>query len=275
MNRTLIAWATSLALASTAIAALTGERLSALKEKLANSDPAVRRQGLEELIKEKPQTAGNDIVPLLSSALSDQDAQVRALAAGTLAMISLSTSPKFTQPNAKATDLKSYAPLQAALVTAFNDPDEEMRKNALAAYALTFKVPPAVQDTLASRYDAERPNSLFRTAILEALTIDGEPTPAAKALLVRVADDPKSSIQLAQVIKDSKASPVELLPYFASQFNSVRDSNERALFARAIGKFGSSAKPYVSVLQRAADTESDDAAKQTITSAVAAINAAH
>jgi hypothetical protein len=275
MNRTLISVATFLVLAAAAIGALTEEQLSALKQKLANSDPIVRREGLEKLLlKENPKTAGNDIVPLLCSALADQDAKVRALAAATLAAISVSTLPKFNQPNAKVTDLKNYRPLQAALVAAFNDPDEETRKNALGAYALTFAVPPAVQNALVTRYESERQYSLFRAAILEALTIDGAPTPAAKVLLVRVADNPNDSVHLAQVTLDSKAPPIELLPHFATQFNSTSDGPSRAMFARAIGKFGPAAKPYVSMLQRAADLESDEITKQTLTKAVAAIEAA-
>ena len=135
-------------------------------------------------------------------------------------------------------------------------------------------MPAAVQDALINRYESERPFSLFRTAILEALTIDGAPTPAAKLLLIRVANDPTDSADLAQVIQDSKAAPVELLPYFATQFNSARDPGHRGLFARAISKFGVAAKPYIPVLERAADLESDKIAKRTITDAVAAIQAA-
>lgn len=274
INRTLISLALSLVLASTAIGALTGEQLSTLKQKLANSDPAIRRQTLEELTKETPQTVGDDIVPLVCSALADPDGQVRARAAAVLAWISLSTSPKYLPASANATDLRSYPPLKAALVTAFNDPDEETRKNALVAYALTFDVPAGMQDALASRYDSERQMSTFRRAILYALTIDGTPTPSAKALLIRVATDPNSSALLAQIIKDSKAPPVELLPLFVNQLNNASDNPRRALFARAIKKFGAAAKPYIPSLERAADLESDDATRHTIKDAIAAIHAA-
>lgn len=97
INRTLLA--ISLVLASTAICALTEEQFSALKQNLANSDPAIRRGALEELKKESPKTAGNNIVPLLSYALADKDAQVRASAASILARISFSTLSKFNPPN--------------------------------------------------------------------------------------------------------------------------------------------------------------------------------
>jgi hypothetical protein len=261
-------------LASTASGALTGEQLSALKQKLANSDPAMRTQALEELVKENPKTAGNDIVPLLASALADRDAIVRARSAAVLAMISFSTNPKFNQLGANMTDLRSDPRVEPALVAALSDPDEETRKNALGAYVLAFDVSPAVQNMLVSRYDAERPNSIFRDAILEALTIDGKATSSAKALLVRIADSPTNDSRiLAQVIQDSKAAPLELLPRFGARFASASDEQEKALFARALAKFGASAKPYVAQLEAAASSASNDSARKTITKAAQTIQA--
>ena len=275
INKSLALFATSLVLVGTAFGALTGEQLSTLKQKLANSDPAIRKQALEELAKENPKTAGNDILPLLSSALADRDAKVRARAAAVFAMIAFSTHPKFNQSGANITDLRSDPRVEPALIGALNDPDEETRKNALAAYALAFDVSPAVQNMLVSRYDAERPDSIFRNAILEALTIDGKAAPAAKALLVRVADSPANDSRiLAQVIQDSKAAPLELLPRFGARFMSAGDEQEKALFACAIAKFGASAKPYVTQLEEAANSVSSDSARKTITKAVAMINAA-
>jgi hypothetical protein len=142
-----------------------------------------------------------------------------------------------------------------------------------AAYALVFEVTPAIQNDLVSRYESERPISVFRGAILEALVIDGAPTPAAKALLVRLAGTPDGSVKVAQVIKDSKAPPAELLPLFVNQFNTARDAQHRSTFARAIGKYGPSAKVYLPALTRAADLESDGITKRNIKDAVAAIQA--
>ena len=245
----------------------------ALKRDLASSDPAVRREALEQLEKKHPATAGNDILPLLCSALSDQDEQVRHGAAAVLAMISFSNSPKFQRWKEEMTDLRSYAPLKAALARAFDDPSEETRKNALAAYVLTFDVAPAMQDQLVSRYDSEREFSLFRTAILEALTIDGTPTPAAKALLIRVAGDGSSaSVVLAQIVTtDAKAPPADLLPIFVNQFGTAREAPQRQMFARAIGKFGTLAKPYLPSLEQAAAVETDDVTRKNILRAIAAI----
>jgi HEAT repeat protein len=275
LNRTLILVGGSLVLASTALSALTKEQLSPLKEELANSDPTIRREALEQLEKEHPATGGNNIVPLLCSALSDQDAQVRASAAACCAMISFSTSPKFSQPKEGMTDLRSYPPAEAALIAAFNDPDEETRKNALAAYLLTFDVRPALQDQLVARYDAERPMSLFRAAILDAVVVDGAPTVAAKALFMRVAADANDSVHLAQIIAtDAKNPPVELLPVFVDQFNAAREPAQRQMFARAIRKFGASAKPYLPSLQRAAEVEAEVVTRKNILDAIAAIQAA-
>src|SRR4051812_24965323 len=201
LNKTLILAAGAILLASISFGAVSHDQLSALKRDLANSDPAIRREAFEKLVKEDPGRAGNNVLPLLCSALSDQDAQVRAKAAALLATISFSTRPKFREPKDGMADLRSYPPVQAALIAAFEDPDEETRKNALAAYVLSFDVPPPMQDQLVSRYDSERPFSLFGTAILEAVTIDGAPTPAAKALLVRVAaDKSNASVVLAQIV---------------------------------------------------------------------------
>ena len=173
------------------------------------------------------------------------------------------------------TDLLSYAPLQPALVAAFDDSNVETRKNALGAYCLTFPVSPAVQNSLVGRYDSEPSNSLFKVAILEALTIDGAPTPAAKALLIQVAARPADGRDLAQVIQDSEAPPAELLPQFVSRFSAASDFRERALFARAIAKFGALAKPYIPTLEGAAGHEADEVTRKTITRAVADIRALH
>src|SRR6266404_2649224 len=154
-------------------------------------------------------------------------------------MISFATTPKFREPGENTTDLRSYPQVKKDLISTFNDADEETRKNALAADVLAFEVTPAIQDDLVSRYELERPNSLFRTVILGALTIDGAPTPAAKALLTRIAAAPDGAVRLAQVIKDSKAPPAELLPIFVNQFNTTSDPRTRETLARAIKKFGS------------------------------------
>ena len=259
---------------STASSALTDEQLSTLKQNLTNSDPVVRREALRELGKHQEfKSAGNAIVPLLSSALADQDAKVRANAAATLAMISFVAHPKFQEVKEGVTDLRSYPPLQSALLAAGKDLDEETRKNALAAYLMTFRVSPAVQDELVSRYEAERPFSIFRNAILEALTIDGEPTAAAKALLIRVADNPDESVILAQVILDAKRPPLELLPHFAHQFEASTESARREMFGRAIEKYGAAARPYLPMLQSAADREPNAITKQNLLKAVATIQA--
>jgi HEAT repeat protein len=219
-------------------------------------------------------TAGNELVPLLAKAIRDPDKSVRAKAAGLLAATAFMTTAKFYHPDPDKTDLRSYPPLKEILIETFGDADEETRKNALAAYAMTFEVPPAVQNDLVSRYDSERPGSVFRTVILGALTIDGAPTPAAKALLVRVAGTPDGAVKLAQVIKDSKAPPAELLPIFVNQFSAASDGPRKQAFARVIRKYGASAKPYLPTLERAADAESDATTKRNIKDAVAAIQAA-
>jgi HEAT repeat protein len=253
---------------------LTDEQLGRFQQQLSNSDPKIRLAALEDLQKAHLETAANNVLPLLSKALRDPDQKVRAEAAAYLAMISFVTAPKFRTPAENATDLSSYPPLKKDLIATFNDADEETRKNALAAYVLAFEVTPAIQNELVSRYESERPNSLFRTVILGALMIDGAPTPAAKALLVRVAGTPNGSVALAQVINDSKVPPAELLPIFVNQFSTASDSVHRATFARAIKKFGALAKPYIPILARAADLEPDDVTRKNIKDAVAAIQAA-
>jgi HEAT repeat protein len=259
---------------SRAFGGLTQEQLGRFQQQLSNSDPKVRLAALEDLPKANLVTAGNDLVPLLSQAIRDPDQKVRANAAACLAATALATTAKFRQPDPNKTDLRNYPPLQNVLIATLNDADEDTRKNALAAYALTFEVTPAIQNELVSRYESERSYSVFRTAILEALIIDGTPTPAAKALLIRVASTPKDSVHFADMIKDSKAPPPELLPVFVNQFNSASDARYREAFARAIKKFGALAKPYLPTMARAADVESDDITRRNIKDAMAAIQAA-
>jgi hypothetical protein len=260
--------------ASRAFGELTTEQLARFQQQFADSDPKVRLAALEDLRKAHLETNANNVLPLLSEALRDPDKSVRASTAATLAMISFVSRPKLREPAENTTDLRSYPRLEKDLVAAFNDADEETRKNALAAYVLTFEVPPDIQNDLVARFDSERSFSLFRTVILGAITIDGTPTPAAKALLIRVAGTPDGAVHLADVIKDSKAPPVELLPIFVNQLNTATDAPRRDAFARAIRKYGASAKPYLPTLTRAADIESDPIAKRNLTETVAAIQAA-
>jgi HEAT repeat protein len=260
--------------ANRASGGLTEDQLARFRQQLSDSDPKVRASALDELQMTNLPTAGNGILPLLSKALRDPEQSIRANASASLAMISLTTAPKFRKVAEAATDLRSYPPLRKELISTFNDADEETRKNALAAYMFVFEVSAAIQNDLVYRYELERPNSLFRTAILEALTIDGAATPASKALLMRVGSGPDGSTALAQVIQDSKAPLTELLPLFVNQFNTTNDHQHRALFARAIGKYGASAKSHIPALARAADLESDEVTRKTIKDAVAAIQAA-
>ena len=275
LRNTMLLVAVAFLAASTALGALTGERLSYFKEKLRNSDATVRAEVFDELLKEDLRTMGNGIIPPLSLTLSDQDSTVRFRAAAMLAATAFTTLPKVFQKREGVTDLQSYAPLKPALVAAFYDSDVETRKNALVAYLLTFRVPPAIQNSLIGRYGSEPPHSLFKAAILEALTIDGAPTTAAKALLTQAAASSGDAIVLAQVIQDSAAPLAELLPQFVNRFSSASDFRERALFARAIAKYGVLAKAYIPTLEGAAGHETDEVTRKTITTAVAEIRAAH
>lgn len=257
-----------------ALGGLTQDQLARFQQQLSDSDPKVRSEALEGVMKVDLPTAGNELVPLLARAIRDPDQAVRAKAAGLLAATALMTTEKFHRSDPAKTDLRSYPPLKELLIGTFHDADEETRKNALAAYALTFEVAPEIQNDLVARFDSERPFSLFRTVILEALIIDGTPTPAAKALLIRVASNPNESVHFADMIKDSKMPPPELLPIFVDQFNAATDSIHRAAFIRAIKPYGVLARPYLPTLERAAEVESDNVTKRNIKEAIAAIQAA-
>jgi HEAT repeat protein len=117
--------------ASRAFGGLTQDQLGRFQHQLANSDPKVRLAALEDLQKAHLETAGNNVLPLLSKALRDPDKSVRAYAAAYLAMISFVTSPKFREPAKDKTDLCSYPPLKEDLIATLNDSDEDTRKNAL------------------------------------------------------------------------------------------------------------------------------------------------
>jgi HEAT repeat protein len=259
--------------AGRAFGGLTPEQLGRFQQQLSDSDPKARLAALEALQKANLVTAGNNILPLLSKALRDPDQTVRASAAASLASIAFVTMPKLREPSEDNTDLRSYPALKKTLIETLRDPDEQIRKNVLAAFVMTFEVPPALQDDLVSRYDSERPG-LFRMAILGAVTIDGTPTAAAKVLLLRVAGTPDGSVALAQIVKDSKAPPAELLPIFVNQFNTATDALSRAAFIRAIKPYGAQAKPYLPTLERAAEVESDEMTKQNIKRAIATIQSA-
>jgi HEAT repeat protein len=276
MRKQLLAFVLTVTFACHGFAELASDQLAQFKQQLGSPDPKVRASAFDLLGKSNAASLGNDVLPSLSKALSDQDAKVRSNAALFLAAISMDTSPKNPDATraANTADLRSYAPLQPALVAASNDPSENTRKNALIAYLSTFEVPPWLQDVLVNKYDSEQ-LAASRGAILAALTIDGSPTPTAKKLLTRVAESPTESPTLAQVIQDSKAPPIELLPHFVTQFSAAHEGPRKALFARAIGKFGASAKEYIPLLEKAADVAPDAVTKQSIARTAATLRNSH
>ena len=227
----------------TAAYAADQTQIAAWNQKLHDPDPKVRIAASERLGGESPEAVGNDLIPLLLTALSDPEPKVRSNAAATLHAIALYTLPK-SQPLAPgATDIKGNSQVQEALLKAMRDPLPETRQSALAAYLLTYPVDAALQDKLVDRFTTERDDPLIQQTIIGALVFDGAPTDKANALLNSLVTSPVNSYKVAQAVVATTTPPDNLLPQLVKQLSSTEDKDKRGLFAGSVAQFGSKAKP--------------------------------
>ena len=233
---------------------------------------------LGKLAERNPGKAGNEVIPFLAKGLTDPDIKVRANAAGGLAVIAMETAPKFKQPNPGFPDFKSYAPLKADLEAAMFDSDAQVRRAAWAAYFYTFELTPELQAKLIKQFPTEEKTGL-QPAIIELLTMCESPTPDTQTFLVNLLDNPKYLPfvieSFAKIPPSPKIPPppAAALPKLADMLAKANDSGKRQFLARAVGRYGAQARPYLGQIEQLRDKELDPTTRLNLKAAADAVRA--
>jgi HEAT repeat protein len=263
------------------VLALDTHQISDYQQRMNNPDPNVRLAALNEiqsLTENSPEKAGNDVVPFLVNALGDSDPKVRYEAVSNIAAIASQTLPRFMPPQPGMIDLRSYAPLKPALEKLLFDPDREARQNALGAYVNLYDLTPEVQAKLIASFAGEA-NTGFQANIVGALTMCSAPTPATHAFLTNLLDDPKNRPFVIGSFADAPSwqklppPPAAALPKMADMLVKEKDTQKRQALARAIGKYGAQARPYLGQIEQLHDKEADATTRANLKAVADAIRA--
>jgi len=231
---------------------------------------------IADLLERSPDKAGNEVLPLLDKGLNDTDVKVRALAAGSVAMIAAETTPKLGSSKMGLPDLLSFAPLKGDLEKDMFDSDAQVRRAALGAYFFTFDVSPDLQSKLIGQFAGGEKTGL-QPAIIDALLTCESPTPDTQAFLTNLLDDPKHARFVVQSIATVPVSskiappPAAALSKLANMLTIETDGSKRQLLARALGKYGAQARPYLGRIEQLQQKESDAVTRANLKAASDAI----
>jgi HEAT repeat protein len=254
--------------------ALGSDQISAYQQRLGDPDPMVRLSAMKEIGKlseRSPEEVGNDAVPFLTKGLSDPDLKVRYNAVSNIAAISVQTSPKLLPLKPGMIDLRSYAPLKDALEKVLFDPDQETRQNALAAYENLFDFTPELQARLVAQFGAEK-RGWNQELIAEALASSQSPSKPTVDFLINLLDDHRYSHRIAITWARIKGfPPPAAAPKLAELLEKTSDSSERQTFASVIGKYGEQARPYLGLIEKLRDKETDATTRSSLEVAAEAI----
>lgn len=248
------------------------EELAKFDVKLNSPDAEIRIAAMTEFYSHiskamspgQPRTAsshGNEVLPVLARALQDSSEGVWTMAAGTLAIIAVSTHRITLPPKAGAPDIPSYDPLRGILLKAFSDRCEQVRINAIRSYLLTYPRSSEVEDMLIQKYAGESSKEAKRL-ILDAIAIDPSDSPKVTAFLGDQLQDEKYAYEVAKVIHLRKRllTP-EALPVLADRLTQTKSAGAREMFAFAIGEYGQLAGPYFPLLESLVQRETDSVVK--------------
>jgi hypothetical protein len=261
--------------------ALDSNQVASFTQRIGNPDPAIRLAAMNELGKlaeRTPGKAGNEVIPIFAKGLTDSDAKVRENAAADLAVIAMQTAPRFLPPKPGSPDLLSFPSLKASLEAAMFDPDPEVRRAVWGSYALTFDLAPDMQAKLIQQFPNEQ-NTGFQPAIISLLTSCKSPTPATEAFLTQLLNDQKNLPFVIQSFANTPSSwnlpppPAAALPKLADMLVQEKDTEKRQALARAVGKYGAQARPYLAHIEQLRDKEADPTTKANLKAAADAIRA--
>jgi hypothetical protein len=261
--------------------ALSPSQAASYRQRMQNSDPAVRLAAISELgrLEERtPNVVGIEEIPIFCESLKDKDSKVRANAAADLAVIAIQTMPRLAPHKLGVPDLLTYGPLQTDIEAAMFDSDPEVRRSAEAVYLFTFNISADMQARLIRQYPMEDKTGL-QPGIIEMLTSCESPTAATEDFLTHLLDDPKTLPfvieSFAKRPPSSRASPppAAALPKLADMLINEKDSEKRQALVRAVGKYGMQARPYLAQIERLQDKESNPTTRSTLKAAADAIRA--
>lgn len=266
---------------SPAVLALDSNQIADYQQRLGNPDPKIRLAAMDEmgrLAEHSPDKAGNEVVPFFVKGLNDPDPKVRYNAVSDILGISSQTLPRFMPQQPGMIDLQDYAPLKPALEKLLFDPDTEVRQNALAAYVNLYDLTPELQAKLIASFPGAAKTG-FQPNIIGALTMCSTPTPATQAFLTSLLDDPKNRPFLIGSFADAPSweklppPPAAALPKMADMLVTEKDTQKRQALARAIGKYGAQARPYLGRIEQLHDKEADATTRANLKAVADAIRA--
>jgi HEAT repeat protein len=247
----------------------SNEHLALMNRNLVNPNPSVRREAMKHIAIDQPERAGNDILPVLQRALSDEDADVRRYAAAAIARVSYESAanPDYKAKHGVKTEPRAYPKLAESLLNAITNEDAQVRENVVKA--LWFGFPPDAKtgSALARQYDVEK-SPQVRIAIIGALA-RGQYS-SADGLVIRGLDDPDSEVRgwAAHALSEMKQPPAAALEKVVLGLKTEQEPFTRQKFISAIGAYGKKASPHLPALRTAMQIETNEVTKLTFANTI-------
>jgi len=218
---------------ATATFNLQADPIQDLKQTLSSGDASARASALQNFIISLGTVNGETLrepaIPILVQALSDPDAKVRQIAATGLKGIATMNSPIVYPSTPLGSDLTAPA-TQKALLKATSDSDPTVSRLALQAYAMTYKLTPALEEKIIGAFNSYKPEHGHpddRFELLGALVNDRSPSPVAANFIVQKIDDPRFGTTALQSLASLKQPPADALPKLLNEAQQHNISEDR------------------------------------------------
>lgn len=231
------------------VISLKADPVQDLKQSLASGDPSARATAMQKFIISLGTVNGEasmkPAIPVLVKALNDPDAKVRQLAAMGLKGIAWASAPIVYPSSPIGSDLTAPA-TQQALLKATSDSDPTVSRLALQAYAMTYKLTPALEEKIIGVFNSYKPEHGQpddRFELLGSLVNDRSPSPVATNFIVQKIDDPQFGSTALQSLSSLKNPPSDALPKLLNEAGQHNISEDRkSALTQAVKAYGPDAQ---------------------------------
>jgi HEAT repeat protein len=210
--------------------------------------------------------ANSDLLPLIEKSLQDTDTQVRLSAIGTLTQLNMNiqNAARNRQAVPKQIDSRGRSSLESVLMRVLNDSDFRVRGGAVTALGFVSKPPgPTVRMALIAAFQRERESSV-RAAIIGQFGIFNNPESAdVQETLVDAISDVSPDVRRVAAMGVAKFHPAAALQKIVAELQTGT-SETRSEFVHALASYQALAKPYISVLEKALESETRESYKEQI-----------
>jgi HEAT repeat protein len=232
---------------------------------LKSADVMVRREAAKSLLNyvSEPMRQGsiehlNDkILPLITIALTDNDAEVRERGAVTAVLISQVLTEFRTFNKKPPVDIQSFPALKDALLKALVDSSPVVRENAIMALFGGFGLLPEAENVLVKQFSAD-PSPKVRAVMVEVL--GQRPSPKAVGVLINALQDENDHVRGSAARALSEIKPPDVLPKLVGALKPGSPSVGTIL--NAISAYGAEAKVYLPELEEMRKKETDQQNKK-------------